>query len=59
MNETLTYSQFKSSIGSSNGIKAVLIGLGLTRMNKTVTKKNTPELRGMLVKVRHLVKLEE
>jgi large subunit ribosomal protein L30 len=59
MNETLTYSQIKSSIGCSNGIKAVLLGLGLTRINKIVTKKNTPELRGMLIKVRHLVKLEE
>ena len=58
MNETITYSQVKSYIGSPKAIRATLIGLGLTKMYKTVTKKNTPELRGMLAKVHHLVKVE-
>lgn len=59
MNETITYFLRKSSIGSPSSIRTVLVGLGLTRMNKVVTKKNTPELQGMLAKVRHLVKIEE
>lgn len=58
MNETITYSQVKSYIGSPKAIRATLIGLGLTKMYKTVTKRNTPELRGMLAKVHHLVKVE-
>ena len=59
MNENITFSQVKSGIGSPKSIRATLIGLGLTRMYKTVTRKNTPEIRGMLVKVQHLVKMEE
>jgi large subunit ribosomal protein L30 len=58
MNETITYSQIKSYIGSPDTIRATLIGLGLTKMHKTVTRKNTPELCGMLAKVQHLVKVE-
>jgi large subunit ribosomal protein L30 len=59
MKETITYSQVKSYIGSPQAIRATLIGLGLIKMHKTVTRKNTPELRGMLAKVQHLVKVEE
>jgi len=51
--------QVKSGIGSTRKIRATLVGLGLTKMNKTVTRKNTPELQGMLNKVRHLVRVEE
>lgn len=59
MSEIITYTLCKSSIGSPTSIRAVLTGLGLTKMNKTITKKNTPELQGMLLKVRHLVRIEE
>ena len=59
MNETLTYTQVKSGIGSTQTIRATLTGLGLTKLYKTKKKKNTPELRGMLNKVQHLVKMEE
>jgi len=58
MKETITYTQIKSYIGSPDAIRATLIGLGLTKMYKTVTRKNTVELRGMLSKVQHLVKIE-
>jgi large subunit ribosomal protein L30 len=58
MNETITFTQVKSGIGSPEAIRATLVGLGLTKMYKTVTRKNTPELRGMLHKVQHLVKME-
>ena len=58
MKETVTYTQIKSYIGSPEAIRATLIGLGLTKMYKTVTRKNTAELRGMLSKVQHLVKIE-
>ncbi len=59
MNVNITFSQIKSGIGSPQSIRATLIGLGLTKMHKTVTRKNTPEIRGMLTKVQHLVKIEE
>ncbi|HFQ88932.1 MAG TPA: 50S ribosomal protein L30 [Desulfobulbus sp.] len=59
MSDTMTITQVKSSIGSTRKIRATLVGLGLTRMHKTVTRKNTPEIRGMVKKVRHLVRVEE
>lgn len=49
----------KSCIGSTKRIRATLIGLGLTKTNKTVTRKNTPEIQGMMRKVRHLIAVEE
>lgn len=59
MAETITFTLVKSGIGSTKKINATLIGLGLTKMNKTVTRKDTPEMRGMLKKVSHLVRMEE
>ncbi len=59
MAETITFSQVKSGIGSTKKIRATLTGLGLTKMNKKVTRKDTPELRGMIAKVGHLVRIEE
>ncbi len=59
MSDTITITQVKSGIGSTRKIRATLVGLGLTRMHKTVTRKNTPEIRGMVKKVRHLVRVEE
>jgi len=59
MAEHVTFTLKKSCIGSTRKIRATLIGLGLTKTNKTVTRKNTPEIQGMLRKVRHLVEVEE
>ncbi|ADW16979.1 LSU ribosomal protein L30P [Desulfobulbus propionicus DSM 2032] len=59
MDKIVTFTQIKSYIGSPKAVRATLIGLGLTKMYKTVTRKDTPELRGMLNKVQHLVKLED
>lgn len=49
----------KSMIGSTKKIRATLIGLGLTKINKTIIRKDTPEIRGMVRKVDHLVEVEE
>jgi large subunit ribosomal protein L30 len=49
----------KSHIGKPAKHRAVLLGLGLTRLNKTVTLKDTPETRGMINKVSHMLKVEE
>ncbi len=59
MAETITFTQVKSGIGSTEKIRATLTGLGLTKMQKTVTRKDTPEIRGMIAKVQHLVRVEE
>lgn len=59
MSNTVTITQIKSGIGSTEKIRATLIGLGLTKMHKTVIRKDTPEIRGMITKVQHLVRVEE
>lgn len=59
MADTITFTQVKSGIGSTKKIRATLTGLGLTKMQKTITRKDTPEIRGMLAKVAHLVRVEE
>jgi len=49
----------KSSIGRPEKQRAVLRGMGLTKLNKTVRLKDTVEIRGMVNKVSHLVSVEE
>lgn len=49
----------KSPIGYSVRHKATIRALGLRRMNQTVQQVDTPVLRGMLAKVKHLVSIEE
>ena len=56
---TLKVTLTKSKIRSTNKIRATLVGLGLTRREKTIIRKDTPEIRGMLRKVEHLVTVEE
>jgi large subunit ribosomal protein L30 len=49
----------KSYIGRPQKQRQVLRGMGLGKLNKTVLLKDTPEIRGMVSKVSHLVFMEE
>jgi large subunit ribosomal protein L30 len=49
----------KSAIGYSQRQKDTIRSLGLHRLNQTIEKPDTPELRGMIDKVSHLVTVEE
>jgi len=49
----------KSVIKSTKAQRETVIGLGLKRMNQCRVLKDTPEIRGMILKVSHLVELEE
>jgi len=49
----------KSSIGYAEIQRVTLRTMGLRRLNQTVVHKDSPELRGMVNKVRHLVQVEE
>lgn len=49
----------KSDIGRPKKQSKILRGMGLRRMNSTVTLVDTPEVRGMINKVIHLVSVEE
>jgi large subunit ribosomal protein L30 len=48
----------RSGIGRPFTQKAVLKGLGLTKLQKTVVLKDTPAARGMVRKVIHLLEVE-
>jgi large subunit ribosomal protein L30 len=51
--------QIKSGIGSTKRQKATIEALGIKKMNYSVEQEATPEILGMVNKVRHLVKVEE
>ncbi|MBD1400212.1 50S ribosomal protein L30 [Pelovirga terrestris] len=49
----------KSPIGRKAYFSNVLKGLGFRRLNQTVTLQDTPEIRGMIRKVEHMVVVED
>ena len=49
----------KSSIGYEESQKRTLKSLGFHRLNQSVVHEDTNSVRGMINKVRHLVKVEE
>ncbi len=49
----------RSLIGRPEAQRRTVRALGLTRMNQTVKKEDVPQIRGMVDKVKHLVKVEE
>jgi len=49
----------RSAIGFDRKQRATLAGLGLKRLNQTAELEDTPAVRGMIDKVRHLVVVEE
>ena len=48
----------RSGIGRSARQKQVIRGLGFRRLNQTVARPDTPEIRGMIFKIRHLVEVK-
>ena len=57
--KNIKITQIKSVIEQLENAKRTIKALGLGRPNYTVVKKDTPQVRGMIAKVRHLVKVEE
>jgi large subunit ribosomal protein L30 len=51
--------QVRSQIGQSERHRGTLRALGLGKIGRSVEKPESPELAGMLRRVRHLVKVEE
>ena len=48
----------KSAIARPGKHKAIVAGLGLRKLNGSVIRQDTPEIRGMINKVSHLVQVE-
>ena len=55
----LKVTQVRSVINRPKDQKATVRRLGLHRINDSVLKDDRPEIRGMIAKVRHLVRVEE
>ena len=54
----VTVKLIKSPIGFKDNQEVVVRGLGLRKLNTSVELKDTPAIRGMIHKVRHLVEVE-
>lgn len=54
----LKITQTKSAIGRTGLQKRIVAALGLRRLNQVVEHEDSPQIRGMLNKVHHLVKVE-
>ena len=56
---TVKITQVKSAIRRPANQKATVRALGIRRMHQTVEHEATPQIRGMIDTVRHLVRVEE
>jgi len=57
--KTVTVTQIKSPIGRRNDQRETLRGLRLNKMHRSSTLEDTPSVRGMIDKVKHLLRVEE
>jgi large subunit ribosomal protein L30 len=57
--KTVTIEQIASSTRRPKDQRATLIGLGLNKIRRRSTLKDTPEVRGMINKIPHLVRVVE
>ena len=57
--KTIKIRQIGSPIRRPKSQRAILIGLGLNKMNREVILQDTPEVRGMIRKLPHMVQVIE
>jgi len=57
--KTVVVTQIASPIGRRGDQRETLIGLGLNKMHRTRELEDTPSVRGMINKVKHLVRVED
>lgn len=57
MNAKLQVTLVKSTIGKPKKHRDIVAGLGLKGLNKTVELSDTPEIRGMIAKINHMLKI--
>jgi large subunit ribosomal protein L30 len=56
---SIKITQVRSVIDRSKRQKATMEALGIKKLNGTVVKEATPQIMGMVAKVRHLINVEE
>jgi large subunit ribosomal protein L30 len=57
--KTITVRQIGSPIRREAKQRQTLVGLGLNKLHRTRTLPDTPSVRGMIEKVKHLVRVED
>ena len=58
MSGVLRITLIRSLSGRPEQVRRVVKGLGLTRLHRSVTREDTPEIRGMVEKVKFLLQVE-
>tara|TARA_B100000686_G_C16353436_1_gene744003 strand:- start:95 stop:283 length:189 start_codon:yes stop_codon:yes gene_type:complete len=58
-NNKLEIKQIKSAIGYNIKTKKTLEALGIKKINHIVVKNDSPSIRGMIYKVKHLIEIKE
>jgi large subunit ribosomal protein L30 len=58
MTDMINVTLVKSPIGKNKKIRQTVKGLGLNKLNKTVSLKNTPAIRGMIDKVSFMLRIQ-
>lgn len=59
MAKELKITQIKSHTGYDKNQRLTIKALGIKRLHQAVTHKDRPEIRGMINKVKHLLRVEE
>ena len=59
MSKKIEIKQIKSAIGYKMNAKKTLIALGLTKMNQTILKEDSPQIRGMIKSIEYLLHVKE
>jgi len=59
MAKKLKITQKRSAIDRDENQKRNITALGIRRLNRPVIQNDTPQIRGMIYKVRHLLEVEE
>ena len=55
----ITIQYYRSSIGYAKKQKEIVRSLGITKLNQTVSRPDTPATRGVVAKVPHLLRIVE
>ena len=56
---TIKIQWYRSTIAAPAAHKAIVRGLGFTKLNQVVERPDTPSMRGMVEKVPHLIRIIE
>ncbi len=54
---TIRIQYYRSSIGYSKKQKTIVKALGITKLNQTVERQDTPSMRGIVAKIPHILRI--